>query len=189
MGIFGSLYVGASGLQTSQNALNTVAHNMTNVDTEGFTRQQVRQSTRFYNTISKSASANAYQQIGLGVQFAEVAQVRDYFLDKSYRREHGREGFYNVSCDAIEEVEEIFQELDGEAFADTLKNIWEAVEEIAKDPSNTVNQGILVQRCNEFVNRSKLVYQDLSNYQDDLNYDVKQKVDRINEIGKRIDEV
>lgn len=189
MGIFGSLYVGASGLQTSQNALNTVAHNMTNVDTEGYTRQQVRQSTRYYNIISKSASANAYQQVGLGVKFAEVAQVRDYFLDKSYRREHGREGFYNISCDAIEEVEEIFQELDGEAFADTLKNIWESVEEIAKDPSNTVNQGILVQRCNEFINRSQLVYQDLASYQDDLNFDVEQKTKRINEIGKRIDEL
>ena len=52
MSLFGSLYIGNSGLQTSQNALNTTAHNMTNADTRGYVRQQVQQGTRFYNTIS-----------------------------------------------------------------------------------------------------------------------------------------
>ena len=42
MPLMGSLYVGTSGLQTSQNALNTTAHNMTNADTTGYVRQQVQ---------------------------------------------------------------------------------------------------------------------------------------------------
>ena len=189
MSLFGGLYVGTSGLQTSQNALNTVAHNMVNVDTAGYTRQQIAQVTRSYNTISKTNSAIAYQQVGLGVSYAEVRQIRDVFLDKAYRREMGREGFYNVSCDAIEEVEEIFQELDGASFAETMENLWVSVQELAKDPSNTVNQGILVQRCSEFATRAQAVYQDLCNYQDDLNFTVKQKVDSINALGDRIVEL
>ncbi|MCQ2498150.1 MAG: flagellar hook-associated protein FlgK [Lachnospiraceae bacterium] len=186
MSLFGSLYVGNSGLTTSQNALNTVAHNMVNVDTQGYTRQQVSLATKFYNTISKSGSAVSYQQVGLGVSFTEVRQIRDYFLDKSYRKESGRSGFYDMSCDAIEEIEKIFQELDGKSFAATLNNLWESVQELSKDPSNTVNQGIFIQRCSEFVTRSQAVYQDLSDYQDDLNFQVKQKVDKINSIGKEI---
>ena len=51
MSLMGSLYIGASGLQTSQNALNTTAHNMSNIDTTGFVRQQVQQGTRIYKTI------------------------------------------------------------------------------------------------------------------------------------------
>lgn len=186
MSLFGGLYVGTSGLQTSQNALNTVAHNMVNVDTEGYTRQQVSLATRTYNTLSKTETASSYQQVGLGVNFTEVRQVRDYFLDKSYRRESARSGFYDASCDAIEQVEEIFQELDGEAFANALNNLWISVEELDKDPSNTVNQGIFIQRCSEFTTRSKAVYQNLCDYQDDLNFSVKQKVDKMNEIGQRI---
>ena len=186
MSLFGGLYVGASGLQTSQNALNTVAHNMTNVDTEGYTRQQIQLATRTYNTISKTSSANAYQQVGLGVSYEQVKQVRDYFLDKAYRKELGREGFYNVSCDAIEEVEEIFQELDGEAFANSLDNLWQSVQELDKDPSNSVNQGVLVQRCAEFVTRSQAVWKNLCDYQDDLNYDVKKKINEINDLGKQL---
>ncbi len=186
MSLFGGLYVGTSGLQTSQNALNTVAHNMVNVDTKGYTRQQTSLATRSYNTISKTGSSVSYQQVGLGVSYADVKQVRDYFLDKSFRKESGRSGFYDTSCDAIEEVEEIFQELDGEAFAKTLDNLWVSVQELAKDPSSTVNQGIFIQRCSEFVTRSSAVYQNLCDYQDDLNYKVKQKTDAINSIGKNI---
>ena len=37
----GSLYIGASGLQNSQNALNTTANNLANVETKGYVRQQV----------------------------------------------------------------------------------------------------------------------------------------------------
>lgn len=116
MGLMGSLYIGVSGLQTGQNALNTTAHNMSNIDTTGYTRQQVQQGTRSYNILSKTASANAYQETGLGVNYSRVKQIRDYFLDKTYRQENGRSAFYDTSVSAIEEVEDLLQELQGETF-------------------------------------------------------------------------
>ncbi|MDE7046857.1 MAG: flagellar hook-associated protein FlgK, partial [Lachnospiraceae bacterium] len=186
MSLMGSLYVGLSGLQMGQNALNTTAHNMANVDTVGYTRQQVQQGTRIYNTISTSASAVAYQQIGLGVNYSQVKQVRDVFLDKAYRRESGRSGFYDTFAAAVEEVEDIFQELQGEAFAKTIENLWTSVQELAKDPANSVNQGVFVQRCNEFLTRSQAVYKSLSEYQDDLNDKIVKQVDTINAYGDRI---
>ncbi len=187
--LMGSLYVGQSGLQTGQNALNTTAHNMSNVDTVGYTRQQVQQTARTYRTLSKTNSANAYQQAGLGVQYAQVKQVRDYFLDKTYRRESGRSAFYDTTYDAVGEIENLFQELEGEAFADAIKNLWESVQEIAKDPSNTVNQGVFIQRCNEFTTRAAAVYDGLCEYQDNMNYTVQQKVNQMNKYGARIAEL
>lgn len=189
MSLMGSLYVGQSGLQTGQNALNTTAHNMSNVDTIGYTRQQVQQTARSYRTLSKTNSANAYQQAGLGVQYAQVKQVRDYFLDKTYRRESGRSAFYDTTYDAVGEIENLFQELEGEAFADAIKNLWESVQEIAKDPSNTVNQGVFIQRCNEFTTRAAAVYDGLCEYQDNMNYTVQQKVNQMNKYGARIAEL
>lgn len=189
MSLFGSLYVGVSGLQTSQNALNTTAHNMSNMDTVGYTRQQVQQGTRFYNTISTSASAVSYQQLGLGVNYSQVKQIRDYFLDKTYRRESGRSAFYDVSLTTVEEIENLLQELEGEAFAGSIENLWSSVQELAKDPGNSVNQGVFVQRCNEFLTRGKSVYQGLREYQDNLNYKIIKQVDTINAYGKRIAEL
>ena len=83
MPLMGSLYIGVSGLQTSQNALNSTAHNLSNIETEGYTRQQTLLEDRFYNTIG-NASVSA-KQSGLGVEYADVRQVRDFFLDQSYR--------------------------------------------------------------------------------------------------------
>lgn len=186
MGLMGSLYVGTSGLQTSQNALNTTAHNMSNIDTTGYTRQQVQLGTRYYNTISKTASANAYQQIGLGVNYSQVKQIRDYFLDRTYRREAGRSAFYDTNVATIEEVEDLFQELQGETFSESIDNLWSSIQELAKDPSNSVNQGVFVQRCYEFIDRAGAVYQGLCEYQDNLNMQIKEKVDTINEYGEQI---
>lgn len=189
MSLMGSLYIGTSGLQTGQNALHTTAHNMSNVDTTGYTRQQVQQGTRFYNTISKSASAISYQQTGLGVNYTQVKQVRDYFLDKTYRRESGRSAYYDTIVSTVEEVEDLFQELQGKTFSSAIKNLWESVQELAKDPSNSVNQGVFIQRCNEFITRGQAVYKGLCEYQDDLNYEIKQQVDIINEYGEQIKEL
>lgn len=189
MPLMGSLYIGASGLQSSQNALNSTAHNMSNLDTVGYTRQQVMLGTRSYNTISKNGSAVAYQQTGLGVSYTHVKQVRDIFLDKTYRRESGRSAFYEVSYTAMQEVEDLFQELEGEAFSEAITNLWNSVQELAKNPEDGVNQSVLVRRCNELLTRAAAVYDGLCDYQDNLNKQIKGQVDQINKYGEQLYEL
>ena len=64
---FGSFYVGSSGLKNSQNALNTTANNMANVNTTGYVRQQVRFSDKHYITRNNPTAGTNIQQSGLGV--------------------------------------------------------------------------------------------------------------------------
>lgn len=186
MPLMGSLYIGTSGLQTSQNALNTTAHNLSNVDTTGYTRQQVQQSDRAYVTISKNPRSISDKQYGLGVSYSRVKQVRDYFLDKTFRRESGRSMFYEVSSDVLGEVESQLGELNGEAFQTAISDLWTAVQELSKDPCSSVTQGLLVQRASEFIERAGAVYDGFCNYQDNLNVQVKQQVDKINAYGEQL---
>lgn len=186
MSLWSSLYVGTSGLQTSQNALNTIAHNLTNVDTEGYTRQQVEQSDKVYITVSKTGSAISYQQTGLGVTYSNVKQIRDYFLDKTYRKENGRNNFYETSADTLVEVEDLLGEMNGEAFQTQLSNLWTSVQELSKDPCSSVTQSTLVQEAAEFLTRAQAVYDGLSSYQDNLNFQLQQKIEKINDIGYSI---
>ena len=116
MSLWSDLSLGVTGLQASTNALNTVAHNITNADTEGYTRQQVELDDRRYITLSKTGSAISYQQAGLGVYYSNAKQVRDYFLDKTYRTELGRQDFYEVSKNTLNEVEDLLGELNGASF-------------------------------------------------------------------------
>ncbi len=186
MPLMGSLYIGKSGLQTSQNALNTTAHNMSNADTVGYVRQQALLGTSIYNTINVNVKAVSNQQIGLGVEYSKTRQVRDYFLDQTYRKESGRCEFYTVSKDALEEIEFLLDEMNGETFQSSLENLWTAVQELSKDPSNAVTQGLLVERSSEFLARADAVYGGLKDYQLNLNETVKQKVNTINDYAKQI---
>lgn len=189
MSLFGSLYIGASGLQTGQNALNTTAHNVSNTQTLGYTRQQVALTDRGYNMIGFNPKAAANKQIGMGVDYAEVRQVRDSFLDQTYRKESGRSMFYEVSYHTLTEVESLLGELNDESFSKSIKNLWESVEELAKNPASSVTQGLLIQRCSQFVEQASNVYNALSEYQDNLNRQVKDYVKQVNDYADRIYEL
>ena len=186
MSLMGSLYIGVSGLQTSQNALNTTAHNISNTDTTGYVRQQILQSDSSYDTIKHNVHAVSKQQVGLGVVYSKTRQVRDVFLDATYRRESGRSAFYEVSADALGEVENLLDEMNGETFQESIHDLWLAIQEMSKDPGSAVTQGLFVERCSEFLARSQSVYEGLCDYQNSLNQTVKKNVTRINEIAEQI---
>ena len=194
MSLMGSLWTGVSGLQTSNNALNTTAHNMSNMDTIGYTRQQVAQSTRTYTTIEKGNKTN-WKQLGLGVNYSLTRQERHIFLDKNYRRETGRSAFYDVSTSAMEEIEYILGEgqaggsIEGHEFSESLSNFWVSVQELSKDPTSSVNQNLFVTRAYEFVTRASAVYKSLEEYQENLNESVLKEVDNINKYALQIEEL
>ncbi|MCR5272545.1 MAG: flagellar hook-associated protein FlgK [Lachnospiraceae bacterium] len=187
----GSLWVGASGLQNAQNGLNTTANNISNVDTTGYVRQQVVYGDRNYINFNKTASIS-YQQAGLGVTIADVVHARDIFLDKTYRTENGRYAFYSTTYEAVSEIENYFQELEGDAFEDILtgdSGLWVAFQEFAKDPSDSVNQNLVLQKSELFLTRAKAVCTSMRTYQDNLNEQIKDSVERVNELGETICEL
>lgn len=181
---FGTLWVGASGLQSSQNALNVTANNLTNMNVNGYVRQQVMFADNQYTTFSSAAISR--QQAGLGVSIGDVVHARDIFLDRAYRSETGRQSFYQASFDAVEEVETFLQEMNGEAFKGAISDLYESFSEFAKAPGDTVNQNLVVQKSSLFLSRAAAVYDGLQDYQSIINTKITKDCNRINEIGKEI---
>ena len=70
----GSLYIGASGLQNSQNALNTTANNLANVETKGYVRQQVLFEDRDYVTFDRKAAISDQQGGRISTRHARKLQ-------------------------------------------------------------------------------------------------------------------
>lgn len=184
----GSLYIGASGLQSSQNALNTTANNLANVDTKGYVRQQVLFADRNYATFDNTAAISK-QQSGLGVSIADVVHTRDLFLDKYYRTEAGRQAYYEICYEAVSEIETLFQEMEGKAFQETLNDLWVSFQELAKAPESSVNQNLVVQKADLFLSRAAAVYQNLKDYQLNLNIQISDATTQINDLGKKIQEL
>ena len=181
----GSLMVGATGLRSSQTALNTTAHNLSNINTSGYTRQQVTFSDTQYVRVNTSDKVSS-PDYGLGVAVSEVRRIRDQFIDQAYRNENSRLGFYESQYKAIEEIEDQFGEMQGVTYESYLINLYNSVNELAKNPTSTVARSSLIQNATAFIEKSENVYKGLKDYQTTLNTQVKNMVDSINKLGDKI---
>lgn len=185
---FGSLYIGVAGLQSSQNALNTTANNLANVDTTGYVRQQVLFADRDYVTFNTTAAISK-QQAGLGVKIGDVLHTRDIFLDRSYRTESGRQAFYQATYEAAYEVETYFQEMEGEAFQNALEDFWVSFQELSKAPDDSIYQNLVIQKAQLFISRASAVYSGLQSYQYNINTQISDDIDKVNDLGETIHEL
>ena len=186
MGLMTSFGVGVSGLNAAQSSLNATAHNITNADTKGYVRQQVLTVDKEY---AKTATVRGMDQTGHGTIIDKIRQLRDRFLDAAYRKESGRQGFYQAQAEAVTEVENLFGELEGTTFQSSMEGLWKAVQELQKEPESTVARTALVETANTFIERCQSISAQLKSFRQDLNLKVKNTVDRINTIGKRINEL
>ena len=186
---FGSMYIGQSGLQSAQNALNTTANNLANVDTKGYVRQQVRFSDKRYDLLKDPTIVTNMHQSGLGVSIGDVVHARDVFLDKSYRLESGREAFYDVCYESTLYVEDLFQELDGEQFKQSVEDMWTAFQELSKTPADSVTQNLVIQKAGLLVTRSQALYTNLQSYQANIDAQIVDDVNTVNDIADRLYEL
>ncbi len=181
---FGSLYVGAAGIRTAQTALDITANNLVNIDTKGYVREQVLFTDDTYSFFQGAAVSDQYK--GSGVKIADVIHTRDMFLDKAFRSENSRYAFYAASYDAVTEVEDFLQEATGTAFSEALNDLYVAFQEYSKDPSDTVNQNLVVQKASLFLTREQNLYQGLAKYQSTINTKIRDDVTRINDLAEQI---
>lgn len=179
------LFIGTTGLKTAQTALNTTAHNLSNINTSGYTRQQVTFSDTQYVRVNTSDKVSS-PDYGLGVAVSEVRRIRDQFIDQAYRNENSRLGFYESQYKAIEEIEDQFGEMQGVTYESYLINLYNSVNELARNPTSTVARSSLIQNATAFIEKSENVYKGLKDYQTTLNTQVKNMVDSINKLGDKI---
>lgn len=185
---FGSLFIGVAGLQSSQNALNITANNLSNIDTEGYVRQSVLFADRNYVTLD-TTTAISKQQSGLGVKIGDVVHTRDIFLDRSFRTESSRQAFYAATHEAYSEVEMYFQEMEGQAFQDALTDFWKSFQTLAEYPDDEIYQNLVIQKAQLFLGRANTVYSGLQSYQYNINTQINDDIKQINDLGKYINEL
>ena len=178
------LYVGVSGLHSAQTALNTTAHNLSNMNVKGYTRQQTSLSTSAYFKIGQGATQE--KAYGIGVDTIAIRRVRDELIDKAYRQESGRLGYYSSQYDALTEVENLFGEMQGVTFEDALEDFKASINELSYEPESTIKRGALIQMATSFIDRASSIYKSLRDYQTTLNTKVDNTVKRINELGNTI---
>lgn len=182
-----SFNAGVSGLHSAQASLTVTAHNLANASTTGYTRQQVLVADSYYQT-SYGSHDNALQ-IGTGTTISLTRQIRNVFLDGQYRVQLGRQQFYEANSKAAMEIEDMLGELHGEEFKTSINDLWGALSSLATHADDIVYKDQLVMVASQFIEKAKVLQEELDTYQTSLNTEVKNQVDAINDIVGQIREL
>ena len=126
MSDFNALYTALSALQASQAGIDTASHNISNVSTEGFTRQRVDVRTRRPHTLP-------FGQIGNGVEIVDITRARDAHMDARVRAGSATLSGLEVRSDVLARLETVMNEPHA-GISTALSELWSSFEEWSLDP-------------------------------------------------------
>ncbi|SIS42975.1 flagellar hook-associated protein FlgK [Salimicrobium flavidum] len=143
---FHGLEVAKRGLFTQQSALYTTGHNISNANTEGYTRQRVNmEQTAAFPPASRNRPEMA-GQIGSGVQAGSVERVREAFLDDQFRSEATKAGYYDALENGLGKMEEIMNEPTDQGLAKTMDRFWQSLQDLAVNPEDSGARSVVKER-------------------------------------------
>lgn len=139
---FSGFSVARSAMSASQKALDVTGQNISNVYTEGYTRQRLDQVS-FASGYGNFASTNYVAQIGNGVLVTGVSQVRDPYLDIQYRNQMANVGAADAKASVLEEIESVFDETMKSAIKDAFSDLESKLLDLANSTGAELDDSIV----------------------------------------------
>lgn len=110
MGTFGSFTTVRLGIYSAQKGLDVTGNNITNINTEGYTRQRLNQVSLIPSAVDRYSSTYS-NRVGQGSLIAGITQLRDPGLDISYRKATSDVGSANAKLDGLNSLAKILDEV------------------------------------------------------------------------------
>lgn len=180
---FFGLNIAYTGLLASNAALNTTSNNIANVQTEGYSRQQV--TTQAANALRVFQT---YGCAGAGVETLAIERVRNEFYDFRFWNNNEKVGEYEQKIYYMEQIESYFHDNGQNAGFKTVFDqlMITGLQELMKNPDNLSFKEQFVGYAGALTEYFNNVAGNLEKLQKDVNEEIKVKVDEINSIASEI---
>lgn len=179
---FFGLTIATSGLNAYQVALNTTANNISNVQTEGYTRQVA-------NRVA-SDSLRVYQKygaVGTGVTTTSIKQVRNEYYDAKYWYNQSSVGLYETRLNYLQQIENYFIDDDtSKGFSTILNTMFNALDTLKNYASDVNIRQQFTGSAQNFATYFNSVSLGLTDIQESANDEIKSTVMNINAIAEKI---
>ncbi|MBQ9136401.1 MAG: flagellar hook-associated protein FlgK [Lachnospiraceae bacterium] len=180
---FFGLNIAYKGLLASNAALNTTSNNIANVQTEGYSRQQVVQQASDALRVFQT-----YGCAGAGVDTIAIERIRDEFYDTKYWDSSTNLGEYNIKQYYMSQLETYFSD-DGTTTG--FKTIFDqftitGLQAVLKDASSTTTKAQFIGYAGELTEYFNGLASNMEKVQKDVNQELKLKVDEINSLASEI---
>ncbi|MGH2855165.1 MAG: flagellar hook-associated protein FlgK, partial [Solirubrobacteraceae bacterium] len=138
------LQTALSGLLAEQQAIDVTGHNITNANTEGYSRQRaVLQTNEPLRIAALSSVTGEGGQLGTGVSVATYTRIRNTYLDAEYRNQSTALGAAGTQAEELQQAQAALGEPSSSGLASQLSAFWSAWGELAESPSEAAKIGVV----------------------------------------------
>lgn len=183
---FMGLEASKRGLFTQQSALYTTGHNISNANTEGYSRQRVNMSATTGYPMAGLNSPTYPGHLGTGVEATSVQRIRDSFVDQKYRQETNKLGYWEARSNSISQMEDILNEPSDYGLAESLNEFWNSLQDLNVSPENGGARAVVVQRAIAVADSFNYMYNSIKQIQDNTGSEIGILLKDTNSILKQI---
>jgi flagellar hook-associated protein 1 FlgK len=177
--LFGTLSIALGSLEADRGAIEITSNNIANVNTTGYTREQV-------NLQETPPVQIGDVQFGTGVSLGQTTSVRDSLLEQRLDQENQTSSQLNSFLGAMNQVQSLFNETAGTGLQAPLSAFYNSLTQLSTDPSNSsYRQGVVTAGQN----LAAAFQQDSANLkslQSNTDLSVVQSVDQVNQLTQQI---
>lgn len=177
----GLMGIGLSGILSHQTALNTTGNNITNANTEGYSRQEVQFATQ-------EGQRTGAGSIGSGVTIENIRRLADDYLNQQIREDsslYGEQEALNTELTRLDNL------LGGDTtgLSDALNNFFAALQSASEDPTSLPQRQAVISEAQQVVNRIQGLNEELIQQRESVKTQMQQGVADANTLLQSIAEL
>lgn len=172
------IQIGMSGVLAAQRAMMVSAHNISNANTKGYTKQTVSLATRLplQTTIGS---------IGQGVDLVKIMRQKDDYLNSRIRFVTSSLGASSIKSQQLRELETVFNELSDASISNSLTSFFKFVNDLSQDES-TSSRSVLVEKAITMTESIRAIVDELGMMKEFVKQSVESKLNEVNGLAKDI---
>ena len=178
-GIFSVMDIARWSLQASTNSLDTISHNVANVNTDGYSRQEVVLATR-------NPEETPQGWYGRGVTTVNVIQHVDELVLKSLTNKNSDLAYSDTRLSQLKRLESMANEAGDTGLGQEITAFFNAWQDVSNNPESSAVRQVLRESANNLVNRFQDLMSDLTQVGKDLSQYLSDSVSEVNAICRRI---
>lgn len=180
-GLFSTLYVANKGMRSTQTSLHTSLHNITNAETDGFSRQRVNLQADLAFTLG------GVGQLGSGVKMSGIIRLVDDYVTRQIRQEGGTLSRFSAKSEVIDQLEKIYNDPSETSLNFNLGEMFEAWNDLSKYPEMLTQKSIVVEKSKTMADTLNHISEQMKTLRSDTESLIGKNVDQFNAIVDKLD--
>jgi len=179
---FFGLEIGRTGLHTAQFGLDVTSHNISNLDTAGYTRQRIVQTAYDpFASVTRLAPIAQGGLVGGGTRVIILDQIRSAFLDRRFRTESTANAYWETRTQSLSYIESFFDNVNEKTSINySLAEFFRAMTIVSHDPVSGAPRTLMQTAAMDMVQQFHMIHQGLIDFQKVENLAVVTKTEEIN---------